>query len=169
MKSVLPLLALLCLSLPAAAQRRPEPLVPTSVQWIARDTVTEPESGPRRQRGTAEGRIANRTLTGAAGMVTGFFGGGLLGIVLGSASGDEEMLGVVLGASGGAMVLGGIGAGFPDYGGRCSRSERSLRGTLGATASTLIALLVVSELRNELVDTVVLVGVPLGAAVAADC
>lgn len=166
MKPALALLALLCLALPASAQRRPEPLLPPRVEWSVRDTA---ETGPRRQRSTAEARIASRMLTAGGGLVLGFFGGAALGATLSGATGDDDLLPIILGASGGAMLLGGIGAGFPEYGGRCTRTERTLRGTLGVTASTIAALLLVSELRNELVDGVAIVGVPLGAAVAADC
>jgi hypothetical protein len=169
MKTALPLLALLCLSLPAAAQRRPEPLVPAHIEWSARDTVTAPESGPRRQRGTAEARIANRTLLAATGMVVGFYGGALVGVGMSGAGGEGNFLPIILGAGGGAMILGGIGAGFPEYRGRCTRTERALRGSLGAAVSTLVALTALSTLRNELVDGMAIVAVPLGAAVAADC
>ena len=164
MKSALALLALLCLAIPAAAQRRPEPLVPARVEWSVRDTVVAPDAGPRRQRGTTEMRLASRTLTAGGGMVLGFFGGGMVGVL---ATGD--MGPALLGAGGGAMILGGVGAGLLEFGGRCSRAERTLRGALGGTVSTLAALLMLSEMRNELVDGVAIVGVPLGAAVAADC
>ncbi|HEX8360568.1 MAG TPA: hypothetical protein VF613_10685 [Longimicrobium sp.] len=159
MKTALPLLALLSLALPAAAQRRPEPLVP------ARDTVFQ---SPR-PRGTPETRIAHRTLTAAGGMAAGFFGGAALGATLVGATGSDSFLPMMLGAGGGAMILGGMGAGFPDYRGRCAQPERALRGALGGTVSTLAALLVISRVRSELTDGIALVGIPLGAAVAADC
>lgn len=159
MKTAFLLLALLSFALPGAAQRRPEPLVP------ARDTLAEPV----RQRGSAESRIAKRTFTAAGGMVVGFFGGAALGGTLIAATGGENFFPMILGAGGGAMILGGMGAGFPEYRGRCTRSERVMRGALGGTVSALAALLVVSQVRSELTDGIALVGIPLGAAVAADC
>ncbi|CAA9315712.1 MAG: hypothetical protein AVDCRST_MAG68-1652 [uncultured Gemmatimonadetes bacterium] len=166
MKPALTLLALLCLSIPAAAQRRPEPLVPAGAQWSVRDTVIAPQAEPRRQRGSTEARIASRTLAAGGGMVLGFFGGAVLGAV---STGGADIAPVILGAGGGAMILGGVGAGLPDFGGRCTRSERTLRGALGGTVAAAAALLMLTKLRNELVDGVAIVGVPLGAAIAADC
>jgi hypothetical protein len=159
MKTALLLLALLTLALPAAAQRRPEPLVP------ARDTVFE----PLRPRATPERRIAHRTLTAAGGMAVGFFGGAALGVTLAGATGDDNFAPIILGAGGGAMILGGMGAALPEYRGRCTRSQRARRGMLGGAAAALAALAVIGQVRNELTDGIALVGIPFGAAVAADC
>ncbi len=162
MKTPLLLLALLPLALPAAAQRRTEPLLSARMEWSARDTVPGP-------RGSTETRLATRTLTAAGGMALGFFGGAVLGVAVNAARGDDSFLPVIIGAGGGAMIMGGIGAGVLDFQGDCPRSERILRGALGGTVSTLAALVVLSHIRNEVVDGAMIVAVPLGAAVAADC
>ncbi|HEX8829899.1 MAG TPA: hypothetical protein VF705_01980, partial [Longimicrobium sp.] len=105
----------------------------------------------------------------AGGMAVGFFGGAALGATLVGATDGDSFFPMILGAGGGALILGGMGAGFPDYRGRCSMPERAVRGAFGGTVSTLAALLVISQVRSDLTDGVALAAIPIGTAVAADC
>jgi hypothetical protein len=159
MKPLFPLLALLLLAAPAAAQQRATAFEAAPRPELAASADTAP-----RPRGSRDQRIAVRTLTGGVGWVAGIYlGAGLDRCPEGCE--DPGLLGAVYGA----VLGGGLGAALPDYRGSCGFGKRFWRGALGSLAGTALGVVVASGIGGGEPFLLVPVGGALGAAVASDC
>ena len=163
MKILLALLVAVLAVSPSAAQRR-------DTSWTAAaplaDTVAAPATRPAKA-----GRVFNRTMMG----VLGFAALGAVGGVAGyqatyrtEGGEDPGFGGFLLGAAAGGATGAALAAALPEHGARCSYHARAARGLLGAVATTGIYIAAGAGGLGEVVLTFP-IGIPLGAAVMADC
>ena len=156
------LLAALAVS-PCAAQRRDTSWTQTAAASIdSVDAVSRPP---------ASRRIFTRTLTGALGFaVLGSIGGiaGYQATYRNDGGEDPGLSGLLLGAAAGGFTGAALAAALPEQGARCSYGTRAARGLLGAVAATGVYIVAGAGGFGEVVLTFP-IGIPLAAAVLADC
>ncbi len=168
MKIALPFLALFLAALPASAQRLADSPARQPAPWTARADTAAPRDSVAGRWASPPPRVAARTLAGGAGMFIGFWAGAGTGVILSASSGDEYAAigGLVLGALVGSVAGAGVGAAIPEFHGECKRSTRIGRGLLGALVGGAVSGYAASQIDAPVL---VLVGPPLGAALASDC
>lgn len=158
------LLSVLVLS-PAAAQRRDTSWTAAEAAPLA-DTAAAPA-----KRLAAPLRIFNRTMNGVLGLALLGSVGAFTGYQLTNSTegGDDPGLsGLLFGAIVGGATGAALGAALPEHGARCSYRTRAAKGLLGAFAATGIYVAAGAGGAGEVALTFP-VGIPLGAAVMADC
>ncbi|MBD0319230.1 MAG: hypothetical protein ICV87_02785 [Gemmatimonadetes bacterium] len=161
MKTLFALLLCILAVSPAAAQRR-------DTSWTAAP-VPDTAAAPAR-RLPAPQRIFNRTMNGVLGLALLGSVGGFTGYQLTKGEGGEDpgLSGLLLGGVIGGVTGGALGAALPEHGARCPYRTRAARGLLGAFAATGIYIAAGAGGAGRVVVTFP-VGIPLGAAVMADC
>jgi hypothetical protein len=161
MKILLALLVVVLAASPSAAQRR-------DTSWTAAAPPTDTVAAARPARA---GRIFNRTMTGVLGFAVVGVAGGIAGYqaTRRTEGGDDPGLGGLLfGAAIGGATGAALAAALPEHGSRCSYRTRAGRGLLGAVAASGIYIAAGAGGLGEVVLTFP-IGIPLGAAVMADC
>ncbi len=162
MKIILALLLVVLAVSPSAAQRR--------------DTGTAAQAAPQADtvastRPAAAGRIFNRTMTGVLGFALLGAAGGVAGYqdTYRTEGGEDPGFGgLLLGAAAGGVTGAALAAALPEHGARCSYKTRAARGLLGAVLTSGLYIAAGAGGLGEAVLTFP-IGIPLGAAVMADC
>lgn len=159
MKILLALLLVVLAVSPSTAQRRDTSWTPTQADTVA---ATRPAKA---------GRIFNRTMTGVLGFALVGTAGGVAGYqATYRTEGGEDpgLTGLLFGAAIGGATGAALAAALPEHGARCSYTTRAARGLLGAVATSGLYIAAGAGGLGEVVLTFP-IGIPLGAAVMADC